>query len=321
MNTNLSKNKIYYWASCELSNSGEGVLANNFLFLLKNKYKKTSLISINKIKLNKNQSIFSKYILPFYGVYLLWKYYFRNEKISYINYLPAWNFLLILLLPPGTIIGPITGTVNRKNFNTFFKVLSFIGIKILLIKYKKIIFSHDFYKSYIPENKIKYCLFNFLLFNFKKKINKKKKTYDFIFYFRKHNKENKFLINLVKILTEKNYKVCIIGEKLDFKKNISYKGFVTRKNALNLISASKYSLGSFENLFSFFVLDCLSNNLKVFFNSNFNVNNKLIKTNLLVPIDFSNLSKSLISIEKSIKKSKGISMLKYKKINFNSFFN
>ena len=62
-------------------------------------------------------------------------------------------------------------------------------------------------------------------------------------------------------------------------------------------------------------------NGKVFFNSNFNVNNKLIKTNLLVPIDFSNLSKSLISIEKSIKKSKGISMLKYKKINFNSFFN
>ena len=96
---------------------------------------------------------------------------------------------------------------------------------------------------------------------------------------------------------------------------------MTRKNALNLISASKYSLGSFENLFSFFVLDCLSNNLKVFFNSNFNVNNKLIETNLLVPIDFSNLNKSLVSIEKSIKKNKGISRLKYKKINFHSFFN
>ena len=145
--------------------------------------------------------------------------------------------------------------------------------------------------------------------------------YDFIFYFRKHNKENKFLINLVRILSERNYKVCIIGEKLDFKKNISYKGFVTRKNALNLISASKYSLGSFENLFSFFVLDCLSSNLRVFFNNDFKLDNKLIKTNLLVPIDFTDSDKSLISIENSIKKNKNLGKLKYNKINFNSFFN
>ncbi len=321
MNTNLSKNKIYYWANSELSNSGEGILANNFLHLLKNKYKKASLISINKIKLNNNQSFFSNYILPFYGVFLLWKYFFKNKKISYINYLPAWNFLLILLLPPGTIIGPVTGNIYKKNFGFFLKILSFIGIKILLIKYKKIIFSHDFYQNYIPKNKIKNCMFNFLLFNFKKKIYKKKKIYDFIFYIRKHNKRNKFLINLIKILTDRNYKVCIIGEKLNLKKNIIYKGFLTRKNAINLISASKYSLGSFENLFSFFVLDCLSNNLKVFFNNNFKVNKKLIKTNLLIPIDFSNLNKSLISIEKSIKKNKDISKLKYKEVNFNSFFN
>ena len=312
MNTNLNKDKIYYWANSELNNDGEGILANNFLFLLKKNYEKVSLVSINKIKINNNQSIFSKYILPFYGAILLWKYYFKNEKISYINYLPAWNFLLILLLPPSTIIGPVTGSINRKNWNTIFKVLSFIGIKILLIKYKKIIFSHDFYKNYIPKNKIKYCYFNFLLFNFKKKKYKKKKIYDFIFYIRKHhNKGNKFIINLIKMLTNKNYKVCVIGEKLDLKKNITYKGFLNRKNTINLISTSKYSLGSFENLFSFFVLDCLSNNLRVFFNNNFKVNNKLIKTNLLVPIDFSNLEKSIRSIENSIKKRKNLGKLKY----------
>ena len=175
MSMNLKKNKIFYWANSELKNDGEGILANNFLFLLKNNFKNSSLISINKIKLKNKQSIFAKYILPFYGVILLWGHYLKNEKISYINYLPAWNFLLIFLLPPRTIIGPVTGSINRKNWNFFVTVFSYIGIKILLIKYKKIIFSHDFFKSFIPSNKIKNCFFNFLLFNFKKKLIIKKK--------------------------------------------------------------------------------------------------------------------------------------------------
>ena len=173
---NSNKNKIFYWANSELNNDGEGILANNFLFFLKVNFKNSSLISINKIKLKNKQSIFAKYILPFYGVILLWGHYLKKEKISYINYLPAWNFLLVLLLPPTTIIGPVTGSVNRKNWNPILKFFSFIGIKFLLLKYKKIIFSHDFFKDFIPRDKIKNCFFNFLLFNFKKKIGKKKKN-------------------------------------------------------------------------------------------------------------------------------------------------
>ena len=320
MSMTLKKNKIFYWANNELKNEGEGILANNFLFFLKNNFKNSSLISINKIKLKNKQSIFAKYVLPFYGVILLWRYHLRNEKISYINYLPAWNFLLILLLPSKTIIGPVTGSINRKNWNFFLIFSSFIGIKFLLLKYKKIIFSHDFFKSFVPKNKIKNCFFNFLLFNFEKKINKKKKKYDFIFYIRKHNnKGNQFFIDLIRILSEKNYKVCIVGEKLNIKKNITYKGIISREKFLHLIADSKYSLGSFENLFSFFVLDCLSNNLKVFFNKNYKIDKKLIKTNLLIPIDFYNLKKSFKIIENSIK-NKNLNSLKFKKLNFTSFF-
>ena len=86
-----------------------------------------------------------------------------------------------------------------------------------------------------------------------------------------------------------------------------------------MIAVSRYSLGSIENLFSFFVLDCLSNNLKVFFNKNFKIDKKLIKTNLLIPIDFYNLNKSLKSINNSIK-NKNINTLKFKKLNFSGFF-
>ena len=66
-------------------------------------------------------------------------------------------------------------------------------------------------------------------------------------------------------------------------------------------------------------MDCLSNNLKVFFNKNFKVDKKLIKTNLLIPIDFYNLEKSFKTIESSIKK-KNLNSLKFKKLNFTSFF-
>ena len=46
---------------------------------------------------------------------------------------------------------------------------------------------------------------------------------------------------------------------------------------------------------------------------------KLIKTNLLIPIDFYNLKKSLKSIDNSIK-NKNLYNLKFKKLNFSSFF-
>ena len=172
------KNKIYYWANSISKNDGEGILANNYLILLKKNFKNHSLINLNKYK-NKENFVF-KYVLPFYGVILLWKYSLQNKKISYVNYLPIWNFLLILLLPPQTIMGPATGSMNRRNLNFLVKFFSILGIKIFLFKYKKIIFSHDFFKSLVPKNRIKDCYFNFLLFNFKKKKNKnKKKMHEF----------------------------------------------------------------------------------------------------------------------------------------------
>ena len=192
------KNKIYYWANSVSKNDGEGILANNYLILLKRNFKNHSLINLNRYK-NRENFIF-KYILPFYGVFLLWKYSLKNKKISYINYLPVWNFLLPLLLPSSTIMGPVTGSINRKNLSFLLKIFSIIGIKILLYKYKKIIFSHDFFKVLIPKNKIKNCYFNFLLFNFKLNKTKKKKKFDFIFYLREHeNKGNNFILELIKI--------------------------------------------------------------------------------------------------------------------------
>ena len=98
--------KIYYWANNIKSNSGEGILALNFLSLLKKKYKNYSFTNLNTF--HQKENFFYNYILPFFGVLKLWLYHIKGNKICYINYLPVWNFLLFLTLPKQTILGPIT---------------------------------------------------------------------------------------------------------------------------------------------------------------------------------------------------------------------
>ncbi len=314
------KNTIYYWANSTSNTDGEGILANNYLILLKKNFKNHSLINLNKFKYNYKETFVFKYIMPFYGVLMLWKYNLQNKKISYINFLPIWNFLLILLLPSSTIMGPVTGSINRDKLNFIIKFFSIIGIKIFLFKYKKIIFSHDFFKNLIPKKKLTNCYFNFLLFNFKKKKTSNRKKFDFIFYLRDHeNKGNQFIFELIKVLSNKKYKICIIGQKIRFNKNTISYGKVKKSKALKLISSSKYSVGSAENLYSFFVLDSLQYNLKVFVNKEFQIDKNLLSSKKVFGIDFNNLNKTINIIEKSIKyKSSHIKSFNNKK--FNEYF-
>ena len=52
--------KIYYWANNTKSNSGEGILALNFLSLLKIKYKKCTFVKLNTFIYKEN--FFNNYI-------------------------------------------------------------------------------------------------------------------------------------------------------------------------------------------------------------------------------------------------------------------
>ena len=141
--------KIYYWANNIKKNSGEGILAINFLSLLKKKYKNYSLIKLNTFSYKEN--FFYNYILPFFGVLKLWKYHLRGRKICYINYLPIWNIFILMILPKKTILGPITGS-NLKT-NLIYMLLKFIGIFILKKKNNSILFSHSQFRKYFKNNK------------------------------------------------------------------------------------------------------------------------------------------------------------------------
>ncbi len=294
----MSENKeIYYWASNQLNNNGEGVLANNFLNLLKVNFKKYRLVQINNFTHIDQNTFFYRYILTIWAALILWKYYILGKKISYINFLPAWNFILIFILPPKTIIGPVTGSHNKFNSNLILKFCTLIGIQILKIKFKKILFSHDFFSEYL--NKSDKYFYNFLLYKFNIRDKPISKKYDLIFYIKKHkNKMNNFSLRLIDELSNK-YKICVIGEKIISKKNVFNMGFVSRKKALNLIKLSKAAVSSPENLFSFFLLDCISYNLVVFYNKDYNPKKNLV-TDLLIPIDFYNYTKTLNIIKKKI---------------------
>lgn len=304
--------EIYYWANDIGKSSGEGILANNFLRLVQIKFKNYKYINLNNF--SKRNNIFYDYIAPFWGVILIWKYHLRGKKVSYINYLPIWNFLLFLLLPQKTILGPITGTNSKKNI--LYLILKNIGILVIKLQNRNFLFSHSQFKKKFF-NKKKY-IFNFLLYDFKFLKTKAIKKYDIVFYYRKNsNKGNDFLIKIIKEIS-KFYKVAIIGDKIinkNLQLNIINFGKINRNKALKVIEISKLALMSKENNLSFFALDCLSKKLAIFSNKKLKLD-KSIKTNMLIYIDFNNFRKSIKIIKKKLKKNKMIKFFNYENKNF-----
>ena len=129
-----------------------------FLNLLKVNFKNYQFVPLNRFKRINQNTFFYKYILTIWAGLLLWKYYIFGKKVSYINFLPAWNFFLILILPPGTILGPVTGSHNRSKYNLIIKILTLIGLKILSIRNKKLFYFSIFFKA-LKQIKIIFIIF------------------------------------------------------------------------------------------------------------------------------------------------------------------
>ncbi len=293
----MTKKKLFVWVCDYSETSGEGKLARLYL---KELNKKKKFI----IKLNQKKILSHKYISTISGIIFCWKKYLKNETVCYLNYLPLWNFLIFIFLPPKTILGPITGgafylksdthifIIRGLIFPFFYKISEFF----LNIRSKNPIFSTDLLKKYLFKKTIKKSYFNFVVNTFflKKKL-KKKKQIDFIIYYRKHkNKESFFPFNLIKKLIKLRFKIYIVGDnlKLPYVKNC---GYLSNNKILNLQSHARYTILSRENLYSFFILECISNNVKV-----------IVEKNMIKKINF--LRKNFIGLNynslNSIKKLK-----------------
>ena len=308
----MNKARFYAWACDFNSNTGEGLLCQNFCKTLskkKNTYIKllspnisaeifNSTVTIKKIKEEK-KSKFLHYIYPFVGVLYLWFHFFSGKKVVYINYLPLWNFLILFLLPPKTILGPITGggQVQKRKKSNFIRNFLFpkfyqISLFILNKRQKKILFSTDLLKKFINK-KIKHkCFFLFCLNitnDYKKVLKKKKPEIDLLFYYNNHpHKFRPRIIKLINKLADMNLNVCCIGENFPNKK-VTYLGRVSRKKVKEIMLNSKLAFISAENYLSLFVLDCVNFNLKIFVNekeysylSNFFLKTNFLKYNSLI---------------------------------------
>ncbi len=266
----MTKKKLFIWACDYSENSGEGKLAR--LFIKNLNYKKKFIFIFNQKEIMKQ-----KYLSTLKGIIYCWEKYFKNQKVCYLNYLPLWNFFIFIFLPPKTIIGPITGGANFSKSNIlnfivrglifpFFYKLSELALNIRDVK---LIFSTDLLKKYLFKKTILKSNFNFVIKNFEfKKRPKIKKKFDLIIYYRKHENKNDFFpYKFINTLIKHNFKICIVGEKLNIPSVKNY-GFLSNKKMNYLQSKSKYTIASNENLYTFFVLECLSNNVKILISKN-----------------------------------------------------
>lgn len=268
----MTKKKIILWA-CDYSDlTGEGSLAKKFV---KDFYLKKN-IQIETLKTNNHLN--KKYLIPIIGIFFCWIYHLKGHKVGYINYLPLWNSIIFIFLPPGTILGPITGGAKfTKSFgiNYFVRALIFplfykISEFFLIIRNYNIIFSTELLKKYLSTHTRNKSEFNYILKNFKFFKIKKKKN-DFLIYHRLHsNKSSFFDYNLVDNLVRSNFKVLVVGDKLKIK-GVKNLGYVSKKRLHKIQSFSKYTLCSKENIYSLFILECISNHVKII------IEKKLIK--------------------------------------------
>lgn len=259
----MTKKILNIWVCDYSENTGEGRLARLFIQNLKLNQK-------NRLKFNQKKILRNKYFSTIQGIIFCWIKYLNNQRVCYLNYLPLWNFLIFIFLPPKTILGPITGGADySKNINLNYFIRAFIfpifyklSEFFLNFRSEKIIFSTDLLKKKLSKITIKKSQFNFVL-NIVSLKRKKRKKNDFLIYYRRHNnKKYLFPYSLIEKIIKLKFRISVIGDKLDFPLVKNY-GKISNKKVSNLQSISKYTIASGENLYSLFVLECLSNNVKV----------------------------------------------------------
>jgi hypothetical protein len=287
----LTKNKLYLWASDYAENSGEGKLARIFVKYLKDK--KAYIIKKNSTPKKK----YNKYFSPFVGIFFCWKNYIKKRKIAYINYLPLWNFFIFLLLPPNTILGPITGGakysssyklnfyVRRYLFPLFYKISEFF----LLLRSVEINFSTDLLRNNLSNKLKQKSKFNFLINNINIKKFNKKKEIDLLLYYRKHiNKESFFPNKFIRKIAASGIKISVIGDKLNIK-NIKNHGYLKNTEVQKLQSLSKFTIVSGENIYSIFTVECLLNDVKILIDKKYYNQTSFLKKQFTI-IDFDNIN-------------------------------
>jgi hypothetical protein len=252
--------KYYCWASDFSDKTGEGNLARLFI------KKKCNQNNYQIFKINNIKILNYKYFSPLIGIIFCWYLFIKGKKVVYLNYLPLWNCLIFIFLPPKTILGPITGGAyykKKKFIRRFFFPLAYkISEFFLNLRNVKIYFSTELLKKYLYLSTIERSNFNFVLNYYQKKISQKKEI-DFLIYYRIHNNKDSFFPNnFIKKLTSLNFNIHIIGDRLN-NPLVRNHGYLDNISVNKLLSKTFYSIASGENIYSLFTIECINHNVKI----------------------------------------------------------
>jgi hypothetical protein len=271
---------------------------------------KNKKIISNVIKKKTNTlNYYYKYISPFIGVFFLWYLHFiKRKKIAYINFLPLWNFLLFILLPSRTILGPITGYLYNDKINSlenffrkiFLPLFMLASIQIINIKFKNVIFSTLNLKKFVKKLSNKYTLNYSSIFINKKPYLEIEKDIDFIIYYRNYSsKKPQFLKLVIEYLSYKEKKIITYGDFFETEfSNIEQKGFIDEQLINNLMNRSKYTIISPENLYSLTFYNALNGRVKIILDKN--LSNDLtnqFKQEIFIELDFEDIDKSKVTLD------------------------
>jgi len=285
--------KYSCWA-CDFSNkTGEGNLAR--LFVKKNysqhNYQVFTPRNIKSLNFSCTIILNHKYISPFVGILFCWYLYIKGKKVAYLNYLPLWNCLVFIFLPPRTILGPITGGAYFEKKQYFirkfiFPILYKISELFLLARNNKIYFSTELLKIYLFKYTIEKSQFNYI-FNFYSESKSKKKNIDFLIYYRKHiNKETSYPYNFIEKLVSLKFKIHFVGDYFSNEFVINH-GFISNKKVNLLLARTFFSISSNENFYTIFNMECFKNNVVVVIDKTKKKNIRYFKNKFLF-IDFKN---------------------------------
>ena len=281
----MNNNKIYFWACDYSPSTGEGRLGRLFVKFLE---KKSIPVKIS----NTHAGILDyKYISPFVGIIYCWIFFFKKKKVAYINYLPLWNSIIYLLLPPKTILGPITGGSNFSRSNKdyiarkyIFPLLYKISEAIIILRFKNIIFSTDLLKKNLSSYILSQSKFNFVLKALKVK-KKYTKINDFCLYYRKHpTKISNYPFSFIRKLISQGFEIQVVGDRLNIigVKNL---GFIEHQKLMQILKKTKFTISSPENIYTLFLIDCVNSNVKILIDSK-KINNNRENSKNFIKHDF-----------------------------------
>ena len=299
------KNKKFYIKSPD----GIYTISNGII-----KKKKINYKNLSKL----NLSFIENYLNPLIGIIYLWMNYFKSRGICYLNFLPLWNTILFIFLPPKTHLGPITGFIFKKKIkglNSFFRkylnnFLFRLSTKFLFLRQNKIYFSTDLLKPLINKNNNKKVFFNYLVNLVEIYKFKKKKKYDFLIYNRNYSVKNNIIRDkLLKVILSMGFKIIIVGDQLALK-GVNNIGYLSRKKISLLLEKTKFVINSGENPYNIFTIDAFNNHSNIiyedfflnkisYFNKyklfylNFKSHNEILK--LLNKKNFTMMSKSKLT--------------------------